>query len=261
MGSFVVVFVDPAASDFAYLGKEFEHVGIEHLVSEGAVEAFDIRVLIRFAGLDVVEFHALVPAPGGEHAGQVFGAVVDPDCVGFAPPLHEPIECAHHAGTGNGGIHHNRQRFAHALIEDVQRAEAATVIERIGHEVHGPFRIGPSLHHHRLLNPCRQAALGSPRQIELHGLVNAIHPLVIPPVAHQAKAVVAHPESPARVLLHDGVQRFDHFTVPRLGRHHRPVPTRARELHRGTRSGRAQLMPGHQESRRFALLRRPQTFF
>ena len=145
-------------------GKGFEHVGIKHLVSEGTVKAFDIRVLIRFAGLVLVEFHALVPAPRDEHRGQLFWAVVDPNCVGFAPPLNEPITCAHHAGTGDGGIHHNRQRFPHAFIEDVQRADAATVIERIGHEVHGPFRFGPSLHPHRLSNPRRQAALGSSGQ-------------------------------------------------------------------------------------------------
>jgi hypothetical protein len=52
MQSLLVVFAQPVLGDLAHLLDGFEHVGIEHLVSIGLVEALDEGVLIRFAWRD-----------------------------------------------------------------------------------------------------------------------------------------------------------------------------------------------------------------
>jgi len=50
----VIVVVTPRFDGFASLGESEEHVLIEALVPQAAVERFDEGVLHRFAGFDVV---------------------------------------------------------------------------------------------------------------------------------------------------------------------------------------------------------------
>ena len=136
MGAFLVVDGDPLASNFPNLPERLEHASIQDLMPEGAIEAFDVDILIRLTRLDVVELYALVPAPGDQHLGQILGSVINADRVRFAPPCHQPLQRAHHARAGNGGVDDDRQGFAHPLVEDVQRAKASPLIQRIGHKVH-----------------------------------------------------------------------------------------------------------------------------
>ena len=79
----------------------------------------------------------------------------------------------------------------------MQGAKAATVIQGISHEVHRPFGVGSGRHAQRLLDPLGQAPLGSPGQIELHGLIDTGHAFVVPPLAQQTQAVVAQPNTPS----------------------------------------------------------------
>lgn len=88
MGAVLIVGGAPVASDFSYFLERLKHVGIQDLMAEGAIEAFDVGILIRLAGLDVVKVHSLVSASGGQHVGQILGAVIDADRVRFAPPFH-----------------------------------------------------------------------------------------------------------------------------------------------------------------------------
>ena len=155
MRAFLVVFGDPSTCDLADLVKRFEHVSIKSLVPVGSIEAFDECVLIRLARLDVVEPNALVSAPTGKHLREVFRAVVQADRVGFASPLHQPIQRVHHPGTGYVGVNHDVQGLAYTLIRDVQRAKATTVMQRVGHEVHRPLCIRSSYHGHRHLDAFR----------------------------------------------------------------------------------------------------------
>ena len=143
----------------------------------------------------------------------------------------------------------------------MQGAKAVTVIQGISHEVHRPFGVGSGRHAHRLLDPLGQAPLGSPGQIELHGLIDTGHAFVVPPLAQQTQAVVAQPTPPAGLLLHHAVQRLPHFPIREDRPAPRPVPTRARKLYGSTGAGLAQSPLGHQVVRGFALRRWPQSFF
>ena len=79
----------------------------------------------------------------------------------------------------------------------MQGAKAVTVLQGISHEVHRPFGVGSGRHAHRLLDPLGQAPLGSPGQIELHGLIDTGHAFVVPPLAQQTQVVGAQPNTPS----------------------------------------------------------------
>lgn len=131
-------------------------------MAESSIEAFDVGVLIRLARLDVVEPDAVVPAPVGKDLRQIFRPVVDADRFGFAATLNQPIQCPDYPGTRDRCVDDDIQDFPDAFIQDIQRAKAATAIERVAHKVHGPFRIGAGIDKHRLLYALWQPSLGPP---------------------------------------------------------------------------------------------------
>lgn len=73
-----VVLLPPLTDDFPRLGEIAEQVQIEHLIAYAAVEAFDERILVRLAGLDVVDEHSVGLTPVDKHLAQELGAVFDP---------------------------------------------------------------------------------------------------------------------------------------------------------------------------------------
>src|SRR5690606_2424121 len=75
----LVVVAPPLADDLAGLGKRSEPVLVEALVAELAVEALDVAVLHRAAGLDQQVFDPMVLRPGDEDPAGELRAVVGPD--------------------------------------------------------------------------------------------------------------------------------------------------------------------------------------
>ena len=59
MRTLLVVLGQPFLGDVLYLFDRLEQVRIEHFVSVGPGESLDVRVLVRFAGLDVAQLDAL----------------------------------------------------------------------------------------------------------------------------------------------------------------------------------------------------------
>lgn len=53
-----------------------EQVSVKHLFPERAIEALDVRVLVRLAGLDVLDGYAAALGPGSERLAQEFRAVI-----------------------------------------------------------------------------------------------------------------------------------------------------------------------------------------
>ena len=52
--------------DVANLAEGAEEVGVEDLVTEGAIEALEVGVLGGFAGLDMMKTNSVAPTPGEE---------------------------------------------------------------------------------------------------------------------------------------------------------------------------------------------------
>ena len=75
-----VVVVPPRLDDFPRLRQGGEHVLVEALVAQPAVEALDERVLHRLARLDVMPADAVGRPPEHCHAGE-FGSAVRGEAV------------------------------------------------------------------------------------------------------------------------------------------------------------------------------------
>jgi len=67
VGSFFVVIGHPPVGGFADVVETGEKVSVGNFLAEGAIEAFDERVLIRFSWLDVLQCDAVGLEPTGEH--------------------------------------------------------------------------------------------------------------------------------------------------------------------------------------------------
>ena len=63
MGSFFVVFSYPVFREFSHFAQCFKDVHVQYLVTIGAVESLDIRVLGRFARFDKLEFNVVLFRP------------------------------------------------------------------------------------------------------------------------------------------------------------------------------------------------------
>lgn len=76
MRSFLVVDPEPGVAYVAHLLEILEHVGVEHLLAETAVEAFDVGVLVGFPGLNGTRFDAVSLTPVEQFLGNQLGAVI-----------------------------------------------------------------------------------------------------------------------------------------------------------------------------------------
>jgi hypothetical protein len=85
MRSAVVVALPPVFGHATYLRQGVEDVAVQHFRAVLPVEAFDVGILCRFAGLDEDELDRLPPRPGGERDTDEFRPVVEPQPARFAP--------------------------------------------------------------------------------------------------------------------------------------------------------------------------------
>ena len=76
MRSVLVVLEHPPVGGLAYVLQSCEQVLVQHLLAEGPVEAFDVGVLVGFAGLDVLDRHGVGLGPLHEVLAQELRAVV-----------------------------------------------------------------------------------------------------------------------------------------------------------------------------------------
>lgn len=76
MRPLAVVDPQPGIRQRPQFGDRFEEMGIEDLGPIAAIEAFDVRVLIRLPGLNVVNRHAVLGAPVDEGLRREFRTVV-----------------------------------------------------------------------------------------------------------------------------------------------------------------------------------------
>ncbi len=76
MWPLVVVAMTPVLCHAPNLVERGEHEAVQHLGAEGAVEAFDVGVLDRFAGLDVDQGDAVLLCPLPERSADELRAVV-----------------------------------------------------------------------------------------------------------------------------------------------------------------------------------------
>jgi hypothetical protein len=93
MRAMVLVAVTPVLGHAADLVQAGEHIAIEHLGAESAVEALDVRILGRLPGLDVEQLDAVPVRPGLERGTDELGTVVEPEPPRCALHPDQFIEC------------------------------------------------------------------------------------------------------------------------------------------------------------------------
>lgn len=205
---------------------------LQHLMAEAAVEKFNVGVLGRLAGLDVMKLHFVFLAPRDELCGDELRSVVDPDLAGQSPAVPKLFEHPDNAFGRQGGIHLDGQCFAHAFVEDVECPEPFAMPQGVVHEVHRPQVSSMGRHIERLPHAGRQALAGTTREIKFHGLVNPVNPLVVPGFPALPQPVEAFPKPPAAVPGDHFVEPVDDGLIPGVPVGSWTIPDGAADVHR-----------------------------
>ncbi len=102
----MIVEPEPVGRVILGLGDRLEQVVAESVVTNGAVKALDVRVLLRLSGLDVIEANAVFLRPLGQRLADILWPVVAADRCRLAPPFDLLIERAHDplGGQGQGDV-------------------------------------------------------------------------------------------------------------------------------------------------------------
>src|SRR3546814_801502 len=141
----------------------------------------------------------------------------------------ELFEDADQARGRDRGIDLNVQRLAVEVVDHVEGAEAAAAGQRISHEVRRPDGVWQARHVQRYAFAFRQPLLGLATQVELHGLVHPVDPLVVPVRPHTTQDLAALPEAAARTGLDLIGQRRDDLGVTHGPMQRRLVPRSPRQ--------------------------------
>ena len=124
-----VITLQPCGGDFPHLIQRLEYVSIEHFGAIGAIEAFNERMLIGLARLDIPQLNTPVLTPGHKPVGDQLWAIVEANRLRPSPPGHHLFQDAHHSLCGQRRIHFDGQALPHAFIENIERAESSSAIQ------------------------------------------------------------------------------------------------------------------------------------
>ena len=213
VGTVLVVVDQELSCGFAHVVEPGEQMLVEHLLAVGPVEAFDVGVLVRSAGLDVLDGHALLLRPLGEGFAQELGAVVGPQHLRQGTLAPDLFEDAHQACRGDRRVDLDVDRLAIEVVGDVERPEVSAAGERVEHEVGRPHRVRLCGHIERNPITFGQPPGGLATEIELHGAVHAVDALFVPLRMSPLQQLAARPEPTAGLVLDQTRQRRNQLGI------------------------------------------------
>ena len=82
MGAFLIVDGDPLARNFPNLAERLEHVSTQDIMPEGAIEAFDVGILVRFPFVNILDDQTGRFCPGHEGRVEKLRTVIDTKALG-----------------------------------------------------------------------------------------------------------------------------------------------------------------------------------
>ena len=109
---------------------------VKPVISDRAVVALDISILLWIAGLDEPHDEVMFLRPACERMREIFRAIITPDSLGLAPPLNNLVETTDPPQSRKGQIHLNAKPFAVKVINHVERSEGSPIGEPSVPEVH-----------------------------------------------------------------------------------------------------------------------------
>ena len=158
----LVVVMAPALDDEPSFGQAGEHLLVQALVAEPAVEALHEPVLLRLARRDVVPADTGPVAPIQDRARRHLRAVVAHDRHRLAALRNERIEFASQPTAADRRVHHQRQRLAGVIVDDAQDPQTSAPVQRVGDEIQAPALVRPARQRHRRPRPRGSLAAASP---------------------------------------------------------------------------------------------------
>ena len=149
-------------------------------MSNGAVVALDIGVLLRLSGLNVAQSNPLFLCPFHELAADIFRAVVHTNGERLAAPFDDLVQAADDAFCRQRKVHFNAQSLAVEVVQNIQQPELPAVFQTICHEGHGPNQVRRIGHSQGIgLVPLQTFAWFDP-EVQLQLAVDAVYALVVP---------------------------------------------------------------------------------
>src|SRR6266702_3211884 len=107
-----------SCDDLASLIEIEEQALVEKFVAHAAVEGFDVAILHRLAGRDVVPFHVMLFAPAQDSIRGELGTVIGHDHPRLATPLDDCDELAGNPSARDRGVGDRCQAFSRHVIDD-----------------------------------------------------------------------------------------------------------------------------------------------
>src|SRR5260370_6389122 len=141
-----VVVSYPSSDDLASLVEIEEQALVEKFVAHAAVEGFDVAMLHRLAGRDVVPFHLMLFAPAQDSIRGELGTVIGHDHPRLATPLDHCDELAGNPPSRDRGVRHRCQAFSRHVIDDVENTETPSAGELFVVEVERPAHLWRGLY-------------------------------------------------------------------------------------------------------------------
>ena len=148
MGSHRVVFDPPAFDDPPGLCERRKDMLVEALVAQLSIERLNKRILNRFARRNIVPLDARLFDPPQHSSARQLGSVIRDDHQWSAMQIAEAVQLPDDTGVRQGCVNDARQTFPREVVDDVENAEATTVVERILHEVQRPPLVCALRHGH-----------------------------------------------------------------------------------------------------------------
>lgn len=138
MRSDVVVVVLPEGKLAAGIRQAVEDLFVLAFISQAAVEALDVPVLLRLAQIDVRPFDAAFVGLLQDGLAGERGAVVRKDASRFAIDANQGVEFPFHRGTRNAGVGYQDADFMATTIVEGQDAELSAGAKCVGQDVQRP---------------------------------------------------------------------------------------------------------------------------
>jgi hypothetical protein len=93
---------------------------IQNVFSVGAVEAFDVGILCRLAGLNVEQIDVFLLCPALQPLGVQLWTVIHANVRGLASPIQQLLQQPHHPFRWEGGVQFNPKCFMIEVIDHIQ---------------------------------------------------------------------------------------------------------------------------------------------
>jgi hypothetical protein len=181
-------------------------VFVQALISQPAVEALDIGVLIRLARFYQPQLDPLPMRPHHHRLPRELRAVVRADHLRLAPQRTDRIEHARQVLTAHRVLHGHRDHLVRRVIDHRQALERTSGSDAIEHEVHRPHLVRQRRTQQRMTLR-RDELLATPTpDMQLLEPVKPLHALVVHQFGSLPELQVNHPHPVPSMALR---QRYD----------------------------------------------------